>query len=766
MVEASAEKERKAKETIQQLTKEISVLTKLVDHGAGISTGKEAYVDDLIQQRDDLIKERDQQQVKIASLHNDSAKLHEQIKKLNDEKRGMDGEIKKLQTDIQEKTLEYEREHLNKKQADATLREKIAQTEALLRDLEMQKERNKTLENELKQKEAEYAEQCRKTDALKRELANAEKVKKELEEERNRKKLDNEMTQEKIKELDVRLKQKENELNETRLQQQRYLDEIKSKVEQIKKLHDTIEISENHKIDLEGVIKEKDIQIKEMKKELDRERARTEDIQAQRNILIKKIVATEKDQQDQKTKLDITNSHKENMEQQLQNYRKEAERQRRQIYQLEKEREKYAADAGEATQKYYQALEEVKIKTLETMELQKKISEGQEKLKQQQALYESVRSDRNMYSKALNEANEEIEMLTKKFKVHERQIEQLKEEIANNNKAIVAKDEEVKKEKSQVSKLKEKLEALVQAKKEQKLAIEQKNQQIAELNKILKEADLERKKQLKDLESVQNDRDILGTQLIRRNDELALLYEKIKIQQSALNKGATQYRDRCADIKMLKGKIDELRTRLITLKKKTMRIQDYKTEIHQLQRQLIEQKTKVKALSEQLENPMNVHRWRKLEGSDPTAYEMILKIQTLQKRLIQKTEEVMEKDLLIQEKERLYVELKNILARQPGPEVADQLNIYQETLRKKAQQMKTMSSELNMYMFKVKESRYESDRLNRELNDTKNKYFDLKKREQQRLRSSRQDGMNGYPIIPPSGSFAGGGFNINMTAQM
>ena len=36
---------------------------------------------------------------------------------------------------------------------------------------------------------------------------------------------------------------------------------------------------------------------------------------------------------------------------------------------------------------------------------------------------------------------------------------------------------------------------------------------------------------------VVNDRDILGTQLVRRNDELALLYEKIKIQQSILNKG-------------------------------------------------------------------------------------------------------------------------------------------------------------------------------------------------------------------------------------
>merc|ERR1719446_2048725 len=78
---------------------------------------------------------------------------------------------------------------------------------------------------------------------------------------------------------------------------------------------------------------------------------------------------------------------------------------------------------------------------------------------------------------------------------------------------------------------------------------------------------------------------------------------------------------------------------------------------------------------------MNVHRWRKLEGSDPATYEMIQKIQTLQKRLIAKTEEVVEKDLLIQEKEKLYVELKNILARQPGPEVAEQLSVYQTNLR-------------------------------------------------------------------------------------
>ena len=45
-------------------------------------------------------------------------------------------------------------------------------------------------------------------------------------------------------------------------------------------------------------------------------------------------------------------------------------------------------------------------------------------------------------------------------------------------------------------------------------------------------------------------------------------------------------------------------------------IEEFKKEILQLHRELLQEKTKVTALSEELENPMNVHRWRKLEGID------------------------------------------------------------------------------------------------------------------------------------------------------
>ena len=91
--------------------------------------------------------------------------------------------------------------------------------------------------------------------------------------------------------------------------------------------------------------------------------------------------------------------------------------------------------------------------------------------------------------------------------------------------------------------------------------------------------------------------------------------------------------------------------------------------------------------------------------------------------------QVVERELLIQEKEKLYMELKQILARQPGPEVAEQLQIYQQTLKDKSKQMKSMASELNMYETQVAEYKMEIDRLAREMQEVKKKYFLQKKKE-------------------------------------
>lgn len=57
------------------------------------------------------------------------------------------------------------------------------------------------------------------------------------------------------------------------------------------------------------------------------------------------------------------------------------------------------------------------------------------------------------------------------------------------------------------------------------------------MRNIFKDADRTIRQQAKDLEQLMNERDILGSQLVRRNDEIALLYEKIRILQSTLHRG-------------------------------------------------------------------------------------------------------------------------------------------------------------------------------------------------------------------------------------
>jgi hypothetical protein len=56
-----------------------------------------------------------------------------------------------------------------------------------------------------------------------------------------------------------------------------------------------------------------------------------------------------------------------------------------------------------------------------------------------------------------------------------------------------------------------------------------------------------------------NERDVQGTQLARRNEELSLLHEKIKILQTTLHTGEAQYHQRLEDIRLLKLDIKRLR---------------------------------------------------------------------------------------------------------------------------------------------------------------------------------------------------------------
>ncbi|CAE7533607.1 CFAP58, partial [Symbiodinium microadriaticum] len=373
----------------------------------------------------------------------------------------------------------------------------------------------------------------------------------------------------------------------------------------------------------------------------------------------------------------------------------------RQIQLLLQEKEKHEHDTEITNQEYYTALEELKLQELQVRELQKKISDDQAKLKHKQNLYEAVRADRNLYSKQLIDSQDEISALKRKFRLTNHQIDQIKEEISSKDHAIVKEhfhhhsvDKERELLKNELTKIRKQVLSSEQI-------IENQHVEVLKLTRIIEEADMERQRQSNELMAIISERNLLTAQVVRRNSELGEMYDKIKIQRSNLRIGERHYNTVQAKLRKLQEQIVAVVRQNNDTIQELSSLEDLKRRVLRLDKSVLHEQAKRQALTGELSRPMNVHRWRVLESSDPVRFERIRQIQTLQKELIEKADEVVERDLLIQEKEKIYVELKNIISRQPGPEVEEQVVTYQLTLKDKLKQLSAMNNELEMYRMQV-----------------------------------------------------------------
>merc|ERR1711920_270211 len=599
-----------------------------------------------------------------------------------------------------------------------------------------QEERKDMLDKELKQqrqivelKKQEESKIMREIDDLRRTNSEEEQTKKHIHE-------DNLELQKEMKLKHEEIKNWTSEKDKT----QKAYDQLKRRKALDDDERHEIEISRGVlKADTENVIREIDL----LKKQVELDSKTVTDIMRQRETLNHGVIRTDERTKKQSEIVKLHEARTQALEKDVKAVKTDLQEAVKKVYELDKAREEYGIECSLANGRHMEAQEELKNRDNKISELKKNLADIKAKLAQQRQLYEAVRTDRNLYSKNLVESQDEIAEMKRKFKIMYHQIEQLKEEIKE-------KEEKLKKEHflhSQQQRMCESIKDQMEKAKKRQLQLHgQKDAQQAEIKKLesrIHEAEAERNTQKRKYEEIIGERDVLGTQLIRRNDELALLYEKIKIQQRTLQEGEIAYKERLEESRGLMILTASLKRELKIERQQVTNIDDLKKEVYQLQRELLQERTKVKALSEELENPMNVHRWRKLEGTDAAMYEMMQKVKTLQKRLISKTEEAVEKDLEIQEKERLHLEMRNLLSKQPGPELVEEVAKQQSSLKDKTKQMKAMASELNMYHAQLSDYKDEIERLTKELQDTKRRYYEQRHREQLLKDTSRAENANG-----------------------
>ena len=508
------------------------------------------------------------------------------------------------------------------------------------------------------------------------------------------------------------LKEKENDLAAHRA-------EIK-KVSKIKE----ILIKRNRKLEETKVIAELERKTLrqsclDLTKKVDAEKKKIDDLMRERDIINNNQTKAVGDSQHQTSLISILKQARHNMNLDIVRLTQEVDEYTKNINVYQAEKDQLITEAIEIQGTCVQSLGIIKEKELMLYDYKKQISACETKIKHQHNLYESVLSERKLHAKHLLEAQAEIAEMKRKLKIMNFGINGSKEEIH-------AKDIALNKEAADVAKITKDIEAIHEEiknlKSQQELAqtyIRTQSSERAKLARFAKEAETEKNREEKALNALIGERDNLSAQLMRQNEELSKVYDRIKTLQSSLNRGEMYYNEKCKVIGNIRLDIINLRKQHRSLLEETGNLGELKQHLINVETEFTQEKIRLKALEEELKHPMNVHRWRKMEGSNPQEFEYMQMLQSLQKKLISLSKDDQDKQSLISKKEELYLHLKGLLAKQVGPEALEQVQEFETILKDKNLQLKHMSAELHMYQAQVREYRYSISQADKSLEDLK-----------------------------------------------
>jgi len=764
-VSKASDKEQQSAAIIKKLRAELHNLQKVVSNGCGLTEGQEDTVNDLLKAKSALTKELNDQNKQRKKSHDEYVELFGEYETLKDIHAKSDAQMKEQKAKIlkvrEDMEMNIRRAERSEKQLgimNQIVQEKkgdLEKKKVLLENLRGDRSDLQTNNGKLKR---ELCNQSNEMDRLQKKL---ESLEADLNREREKERLLGEKSEEQshaLSSLNEELRKTQSESADRK----GLIDQVeleKQKIQQEK--GDLLATMEEMRIHFDTVKSE----LKAFEKRSKDETKHASDLTTEIHRLGTQLSVSKKKHVKNQTVIENARDKQKELQSDVDNANLQIRDMKKLKKQLERQLLKDTQDQNKLITKSDDLKRLVQTYSSQLEQANSQILEERAKLRHQQALYEKVRGERNDFCQKSIEAQDLITKGNQNAKILAHQVQQSKEEMSIKDEAILKQHVELKNlvdvEVMLLKKISKKDEILSQCDK----LLEAQDVELNALRRTISDIEKQQRKQKQVFDTVADERDILSAQCVRRNDELALLNEKIRILESTLRMGEVCYNERIEDIKTLKLKVKDLHRQLVIRNSEVKNMKSLKVEVCNLQKDLLHERTKVKALGEEIQNPVNVHRWRKLEGSDPDSYEMIQKIQTLQKRLIEKTEDVVEKDLIIEDKERLYVQLQNILARQPGPELREQLVAYQQTLKERTRQMKACAAELNMCQARVNEYKYEMERLNRELAETKRKYYEQKKKEQlvrdaTRHRTKEVSRERGSRNAHNGTTFVGGGFAL------
>ena len=240
---------------------------------------------------------------------------------------------------------------------------------------------------------------------------------------------------------------------------------------------------------------------------------------------------------DKRKELELTSGDVDELEAQVVTLLAEGKRQGKLLSVLSAQRDIKGRESARIEAKEKDAKQQVRIKELLILDLTKRCNEIANRLKEFSALYEVVKNERNKYVNLIQSSSQALAEMREKIRILLNEVDILNNERTAKDLALAKEKNAHQQGQNQRDALRQDLNRLLSDYRSKQSTVEQQIQEIDKLNIVINNLEREMLHLKTKYEHSVEQRNVTGVQLIDRNDELCILYERSNQQQEALKRG-------------------------------------------------------------------------------------------------------------------------------------------------------------------------------------------------------------------------------------
>lgn len=427
-------------------------------------------------------------------------------------------------------------------------------------------------------------------------------------------------------------------------------------------------------------------------------KCRKEAVKSIVNLAVARLLQCEDTEKDKRKSLESALRGVASIEDKIASWCEEDCRQKKIMSLLKARREKNGRQLlhGKVTEKNFIKL--LKVKELETLDLQKKCIDSGNRLKEFSALYDIVKNERNKYVNVIQSSLQSIAEMKEKKKILEREVETLRVESLTKDKVLTKELSQHLSTHAFRDGLRLELHKSRMEHRTKQEIIEELIVEITCLNSIVDRMEKTMVYMKNRYVNALEMRNAAGVSIIERNDELCILHEKKHLQEDTIEDGARWIFKKHQHIRNLKMSVAEL-NRKVSDSRALPQLSALSKTVSDSQKILKEKQDDTTCICLELESPSTSRRWRFLLGEDLDGNEMSLRIHLLQSSLLTIKERVLESELVLEELFHLSWKFKDSAKqnRRNLNKKCTDANSLRAEIQTFAKEIRALTSELSMY---------------------------------------------------------------------